>query len=187
MRQILFNLIGNAIKFTDQGSIGLRMFATESNNQKELIDLHILISDTGIGIDKENQDKIFEAFYQHPSHAAKLKGTGLGLAITQRLVKAMNGSISLESQIGKGSVFSLCFKDVKPIQLAIEPSDIFNEVSYHEVALSNTNAYKILLLTQNPVKHHLIDEVAYQTEYEMMLAKGSDEFFELFGNSSPRV
>ncbi len=185
LRQILFNLIGNAIKFTDQGSIGLRIFATESTNKKELIDLHIVISDTGIGIDKEDQDKIFEAFYQHPSHAANLKGTGLGLAITQRLVKAMNGSINLESQIGVGTVFSICFKDVKPIQLAIEPSDYFNEVRYNEVALSNVNAHKILLLTQNPVKHHLIDEIADQTGYDMMLAKGSDEFMELFGTHHP--
>ncbi|HOI33305.1 MAG TPA: ATP-binding protein, partial [Bacteroidales bacterium] len=186
LRQILFNLIGNAIKFTDKGSIELRIFTAGSNNQKGLIDLHIVISDSGIGIEKEDQDRIFEAFYQHPSHAAKLKGTGLGLAITQRLVKAMNGSISLESQIGIGSVFTICFKDVKPIRLALETSDYLPSIINQEGDLSYAKTHKILLLTKNPVKHHLMHEIASQTGYEIILAEESHEFIELFGTHYPQ-
>ncbi len=111
-RQILFNLVGNAIKFTDTGFISISV-KTESIPQPESpIDLYIEIKDTGIGIPTNQITPIFEAFRQVEGQSVKYGGTGLGLPITKRLVEAMNGKITVESEIGKGSIFSIHFKNI---------------------------------------------------------------------------
>ena len=171
MRQILFNLIGNAVKFTSEGHIDLSIFTSENQNDKTLIDLHIQVKDTGIGIDKEGQLKIFEAFYQHHTQASNLKGTGLGLAITQRLVEAMNGTINLESEPGKGTVFAIHFTAVEPNHqkrgsLLKDPSSI-NPNEYLSPEKTRTH----LLLTKNPVYHHLLNEIANQANFDVILAR----------------
>ncbi len=173
MRQILFNLIGNAVKFTTEGHIDLNIFTSENQNDKALIDLHIQVKDTGVGIDKAGQEKIFEAFYQHHTQASNLKGTGLGLAITQRLVEAMNGTINLESEPGKGTVFSICFTAVESNQqkrthLLRHPS-----TKNPEEYLQLENSQSLILLTKNPVHHHLINEIASQSGFEVLLSKNS--------------
>ena len=112
MRQILFNLVGNAIKFTDSGSVSMIVYAVNSK-QTGHIDLHLQVADTGIGIPKEALERIFMAFSQHHNEFAKYQGTGLGLSITQRLVEAMNGTIHVESELKKGSVFKVVLKGVK--------------------------------------------------------------------------
>ncbi len=106
LRQVLFNLVGNAIKFTDKGKISLHAYSGPLKPQS-LFDLHILISDTGSGIDEDQRSRIFEPFYQVETE--KSEGTGLGLAITKRLVELMGGSIAVESLKGEGSTFKLVF------------------------------------------------------------------------------
>jgi len=99
-REILNNLITNAIKFTENGSITVK--AKKIRNY-----ISVDVIDTGIGISKENLKKIFEKFYQiDPSLARKYGGTGLGLSITKQLVEAQGGKISVKSVLGKGSTFS---------------------------------------------------------------------------------
>ncbi|MGB3640749.1 MAG: ATP-binding protein [Rivularia sp. (in: cyanobacteria)] len=100
VRQILVNLISNAIKFTDEG-----MILIEANEISES-HLAITIKDTGIGISKDDTKHIFEPFRQiNQTISRKYAGTGLGLAITQSLVKMMNGSVSVESKLDQGSTF----------------------------------------------------------------------------------
>ncbi|OGE82962.1 MAG: hypothetical protein A2Y39_07145 [Candidatus Delongbacteria bacterium GWF2_40_14] len=113
IRQIFFNLLSNAIKFTNKGSIRIDTSFTERNNGN--IDLKIVVSDTGIGIRQEDQQKIFDAFEQvsDTETVKKFQGTGLGLTITKRLTELMNGHITLESEVGKGSKFIIEFADVK--------------------------------------------------------------------------
>ncbi|MBG0780843.1 MAG: tetratricopeptide repeat protein [Bacteroidales bacterium] len=171
MRQILFNLIGNAVKFTTEGYIELTIFTSENKNTKSLFDLHIQVKDTGVGIDKAGQEKIFEAFYQHHSQAGNLKGTGLGLAITQRLVEAMNGTINLESEPGKGTVFSICFSAVEPNQLKQTSLLSHPSTKIQEDYLQLDNSHSLILLTKNPVHHHLINEIASQSGFEVILSK----------------
>src|ERR1700685_1536390 len=104
LRQIIVNLVGNAIKFTEQGEVVLHV-ETESRTEEE-IRLHVIVADTGIGILAEKQTAIFEAFNQADgSMTRKYGGTGLGLTISSRLVQLMGGQIWVDSKPGQGSRF----------------------------------------------------------------------------------
>ena len=106
IKQILLNLIGNAIKFTDSGEVVIRV-SVEEQTQTEVTIL-ITVEDTGIGISDENQAILFTAFSQVESAAnRRFAGTGLGLAISKNLVSLMGGDISLQSEVDKGSIFSV--------------------------------------------------------------------------------
>ena len=103
VRQIITNLVGNAVKFTDQGYVLINISGTCGH---EDADIRIEVTDTGVGIDLEKVGKIFDAFQQaDTSTTRKFGGTGLGLSITKRLVEAMKGRIGAASEIGKGSTF----------------------------------------------------------------------------------
>jgi PAS domain S-box-containing protein len=113
LRQILVNLVGNAIKFTNRGGIVISVqcagvcLAPESISAEATQELIFTVSDTGIGIRREDADRIFDPFTQADgSYTRRFGGTGLGLAITKRLANLMGGSIGLESEPGQGSIFS---------------------------------------------------------------------------------
>ncbi|KPA15598.1 multi-sensor hybrid histidine kinase [Candidatus Magnetomorum sp. HK-1] len=112
-KQILINLISNAIKFTKKGHI--KVFAEKINTTEnnDNIDLRIIVEDTGIGIPQESQKKIFESFTQQDDQDnKKFGGTGLGLSITKNLVELMNGMIYVKSTINKGSTFEILFRNI---------------------------------------------------------------------------
>ena len=115
LKQILINLLGNAIKFTDQGGITLEYKVVQTHHQE--LDFSITIEDTGIGIIPESQKKIFQEFFQQEEQDnRKYGGTGLGLGIVKQLVDIMNGTIEVESQVGKGSRFTLYFSNVNMVR-----------------------------------------------------------------------
>ena len=104
LRQVIINLVGNAIKFTNQGEVVLRVHCQSSSDGK--IVARFAVTDTGIGIPEEKQSLIFEAFSQaDTSTERQFGGTGLGLAISSRLVESMGGRIGVESRVGRGSNF----------------------------------------------------------------------------------
>lgn len=104
LRQIIINLVGNALKFTHEGGLTLR--ATLEEDKGEQVQLHVEVIDTGIGIPKDRQDSVFESFTQADSSTSRnYGGTGLGLTITALLVEMMGGRIWVESEVGVGSVF----------------------------------------------------------------------------------
>lgn len=106
IRQILFNLLGNAIKFTPEGKVSLNI-ENQQKSETECL-LYIRVKDTGIGIPKDQQAIIFDAFQQQSGQSTrKYGGTGLGLTITKKLVTKMGGTINLTSELGKGSVFTV--------------------------------------------------------------------------------
>ncbi len=104
LRQVVLNLVGNAIKFTDRGEVALTVrLASQS---AEEVELHFSVADSGIGIPPEQQQRIFDAFAQADSSATrKYGGAGLGLSISSRLVGMMNGRVWVESEVAKGSTF----------------------------------------------------------------------------------
>ncbi|MCE7065211.1 hybrid sensor histidine kinase/response regulator [Dyadobacter sp. CY326] len=105
LRQILLNLVGNAIKFTNQGEIFISVILSQTLNDQEM-ELRFAVHDTGIGIAEDKLHKLFVAFSQvDSSHSRKYGGTGLGLVISQRLVNLMGGEIGVESAINKGTCF----------------------------------------------------------------------------------
>jgi PAS domain S-box-containing protein len=113
LRQILLNLVGNAIKFTEEGYIKIVVLGDISEDNKT-VDLEISIEDTGIGIASDQQKAIFDAFKQQKGQSTrKYGGTGLGLAICKRLTEKMNGRIELTSTQNKGSVFKIILPETK--------------------------------------------------------------------------
>lgn len=113
LRQILFNLVGNAVKFTERGQIKLSARKVQHQNGPGTIDLLIAVEDTGIGIDPESHDKIFEAFRQQDGQSTKkYGGTGLGLTISRRLAEMMGGTISVQSRVNEGSTFEITLRGV---------------------------------------------------------------------------
>ncbi|HEV2298637.1 MAG TPA: response regulator [Candidatus Acidoferrales bacterium] len=123
LRQILVNLVGNAIKFTERGEVVVSVRV--ENFIRDGVELHFLVSDTGIGIPREKQSRIFEAFTQADgSSTRKYGGTGLGLAIAQRLVNLQEGSLWVESEAGKGSVFHFTLRLGLPDKSFVAPKEL---------------------------------------------------------------
>jgi PAS domain S-box-containing protein len=109
LRQVLINLVGNAVKFTEHGEVAIRVRTETCSGNDSLV--HFSVSDTGVGIPKEKMQSIFEAFSQADTSATrKYGGTGLGLTISQRLVDMMGGKVWAESELGTGTTFHFTVK-----------------------------------------------------------------------------
>ncbi len=133
LRQVLINLLGNAIKFTDQGSVTLKVEQLNSNTNPNLFTyLRFSITDTGVGISAENIQKLFQAFQQVGDRTRQAEGTGLGLAISQQIVQMMGGEIKVESTLGVGSKFFFEVELPLQVERAQRPtSKAGNIISYN--------------------------------------------------------
>jgi PAS domain S-box-containing protein len=162
--QILFNIVGNAIKFTSKGYIHVSVYAVKTTST-DIINLIISVEDTGIGINEDQHEKIFAAFTQQSGQSNRYyEGTGLGLAIVSGLLKKLNGEISLKSKLGKGSIFTITLRDVK-----------IAEVSQKELA-EGENQYKIVL---EPCKIMIVDDVEFNIRVLKRIIDSDDvTFFE---------
>jgi PAS domain S-box-containing protein len=152
LRQILFNLVGNAVKFTDKGSITLRMH-TEKIPHETALRLILEVEDSGIGIPEAQQQAVFEAFRQQEGQSArKYGGTGLGLTITKRLVEMMNGHISVQSEYGSGSRFTVVFENVETIELG----KLYNKEDYANAADVRFHQPTILVVDDVQLNRELV-------------------------------
>lgn len=114
LRQILFNVVGNALKFTEKGYVKISMKLENKEDLENNCTLIIDIEDTGIGIAPDQQERIFDVFVQSDSkNNRKYEGTGLGLTITKRLTEMLEGTITLQSELNKGSIFSFTFPNIE--------------------------------------------------------------------------
>ncbi|MCC7431311.1 response regulator [bacterium] len=148
LRQILINLVGNAIKFTEQGEVALKVEPIPSED-KNIVGLHFMVSDTGIGISKKNQAKIFTKFSQADSSTTrKYGGTGLGLSISKSFVEMMNGEMRLESEPGKGSTFH--FNLFLPI--GHRPSEKLN------IVYPDFEKMSVLIVDDNPTNRLILQK-----------------------------
>ncbi|MBA7552114.1 Sensor histidine kinase RcsC [subsurface metagenome] len=122
IRQVLLNLISNAVKYTDSGYVKINVKVNKKYDNK--IDLSLSVIDTGIGISEKNQKFIFDSFQQvEEQETRKFGGTGLGLSISKRLVELMGGEIVIKSELNKGSVFTILIKEVSITEQDIEQKD----------------------------------------------------------------
>jgi PAS domain S-box-containing protein len=139
LRQVIVNLVGNAIKFTEQGEIVVKASMASLQPRPDKVTLHISVRDTGIGIPKDKFQAIFESFSQaDTSTTRKYGGTGLGLTISTRLVELMGGCIWVESELGKGSTFF--------IEVVLGRVDAELQPQYEAVQLKNM---RVLVVDDN--------------------------------------
>ncbi len=132
LRQILLNLVGNAVKFTESGYVGIAVQTRASDESSDSVSFTFKVSDTGIGISEEQQHIIFNTFEQQRGQDhTRYGGTGLGLAITKRLVEMMGGVISVSSKPGQGSTFTVSLKNVRKAEAVCVSND---EPDSHECA-----------------------------------------------------
>ncbi len=147
LKQVLINLLHNAVKFTERGSVDISVdIYTQSTSDVRLI---FCVSDTGIGIDPKKQRDIFDNFNQVDAQiTSKYGGTGLGLSIVKRLVELMNGFIWVESEKGKGSSFFF----IIPFEVSIgEPSPIASQATLSSTVLPSLKGMRVLLAEDEPI------------------------------------
>lgn len=191
MRQILFNLVGNAIKFTDEGFVRIHIETNEASNENtNFRNLVISVEDTGIGIAEESQRKIFNAFEQQDNQATKhYGGTGLGLSITSRLVEMMNGDIKLKSTHKAekkqltGSNFIINLYDVKVSDLQKEIQEQHN-FDYNSIVFE---ASTLLVVDDIELNRNLITEFLESTQVHVITAVNGREAIEFTKLYKPDV
>jgi len=161
LRQILTNVVNNAIKFTENGEISLHLY-----NEKETddtIDVRVEIADTGIGIDQKTQKTIFDSFTQADgSTTRRFGGTGLGLSISKQLLELMSGDISVKSEAGKGSIFTITVPFTKQKQAELIP--------YHDG--NGLADFKVLIVDDNKTNRDLL--VGLTNQWKMVNYCASD-------------
>ncbi len=166
LQQILYNLIGNAVKFTESGTVEITAVEQVVNSSANQI--KITISDTGIGIPEDKLEQIFESFEQGDgSTARQYGGTGLGLAVTKQLVELHGGIIQVYSKVGEGSQFSFTLPKaksaIKPLETkSIQPATLSNNLSFSEpqnlpkFLIEDSSEFKILVVDDEPVNIQVI-------------------------------
>ena len=167
LRQILLNLVNNAIKFTENGTVTVQLshLGQEENERGSTIhQLYLAVRDTGIGISPEAQDKLFTPFSQaNASITRKYGGTGLGLAICKRLVEAMGADISLKSRPGEGSTFFFTLEMPEGVaESAIEAEDPGAALAGQGQALAGVEAVHVLIAEDNATNRKVIESFLAQ-------------------------
>jgi signal transduction histidine kinase/DNA-binding NarL/FixJ family response regulator len=184
LRQVLLNLVGNAVKFTDKGRILLRAGmdqGKEAYKENGSGDLILEVVDTGIGIPREEWGKIFDAFQQTGGQdAGKYGGTGLGLAITKRLIDMMDGEIHMESEVNRGTAFEVRLHNVdivSPDRLAHAEQPDTHPLTFRKS--------RILLVDDNKLNRLLCMKYLDRPEFDVQEAENGKQAVELAQNQHP--
>lgn len=174
LRQILVNLIGNAVKFTAHGKVGLEI-VQQGGDQNETL-LCFRVSDTGIGIPPENLELIFQPFRQADETTTRnYGGTGLGLTISKQLTELLGGKISVTSALGKGSVFQICIPFATQATQA-EPHVESTAGEFRSpTAFENFNGRRVLLAEDDPVNQIVSRELMQHMGCEVRIAENGFE------------
>ncbi|PZV27395.1 MAG: hypothetical protein DCF12_04860 [Snowella sp.] len=181
LRQILFNMVGNAIKFTEQGHVSIQVSSSWSADQK--IQLVLQIQDTGIGIAPENQTRIFDIFTQSEGQSTrKYGGTGLGLTITRRLTEMLGGTIELTSELGKGSIFTLIFPS---IMIETYSHQTFNH--HQDIDFNQFVPATILIVDDIESNRYLLRSFFQATDHKIIEASDGYEAIQMAKNHHPDV
>ena len=173
IKQCLVNLLNNAVKFTEKGAVQLRVWV-EAAPDPSGFRLCFSVHDTGIGIKQEDRDKLFSEFQQLDTHKNRhLTGTGLGLAITRRLVELMDGSISVESVYGKGTVFT--FFVPCPVMADGEEIPAWRPHQTKLTAVENPQALRLLIFESSRYNAGIFREMIQELELTGEVYSGVEE------------
>jgi signal transduction histidine kinase/ActR/RegA family two-component response regulator len=178
LSQILFNLVGNAIKFTEQGIVTLRARTVEET--PDAVQVRFEVSDTGIGIELKAQSQLFQSFEQADiSMTRKYGGTGLGLAICKRLVQLMGGEIGLESRVGQGSTFWFVVPFKKWKQRGIRPAPSSATLTAEQRLQTEYTGMRILLGEDEPITQEISRGLLEEVGMVVDLAEDGQQALEL--------
>lgn len=182
IKQVLFNLVGNALKFTKDGRIDIQVSYVADTLKKCLEHLTIHIRDTGIGISKHNQERIFEAFYQVDARDSRnFGGTGLGLSISNRLVTLMGGCLSVESESGTGSQFSMTFNNLT------YKDEVSEEIEQDEFLEYDFKGAKVLLVEDTFSSREIIKAMLEELNCEVVEAENGAVALQILSYYEPEV
>ncbi len=175
LTQILLNLVSNAIKFTEKGEVSVEAESEMVPDGRHR--LHLAVSDTGIGISKSDQERIFDAFIQADGGTTRrFGGTGLGLAITSQLVRMMSGEIRVESELGKGSRFEATLLVDGAVAPAAEPAGSVDDRSdAGPWPAMPARQLRILVAEDNPVNQRLVVRILEKAGHRVTLASDGRE------------
>lgn len=167
IRQILINLVGNALKFTPSGHIKVAV-EVKKHTEESSIDLTLSVEDTGTGIESRNLETIFQAFQQQQEDAKKhFGGTGLGLTITKRLTEIMGGTVSVTSTVNKGSVFTIFLPGIKSSQQKLTAEDTEHQPEMLTISFAPASVLVVDDVTSN---RELIRAMLQPTDLEVVEA-----------------
>ncbi len=170
LQQILLNLVGNALKFTQNGAVLVDVCRVDGSDQVE-----IQVADTGKGVAPEHLEQIFEDFVRlDASYGRASEGTGLGLAITQRLVHSMGGTISCESTVGEGSIFVITVD--LPAARAPRPTPERTE-------LGQSDPVQLLIVEDNDINRELLQQILQKMGHTVTAVSGGAEAIEVVANT----
>jgi signal transduction histidine kinase/DNA-binding NarL/FixJ family response regulator len=173
LRQVLLNLLGNAIKFTGQGGVILK--AESEVNTADRFRLHFSVIDTGIGVTEEQKSRLFEVFTQgDASTTRKYGGTGLGLAISKQIVDLMGGTIGVESTPGEGSNFQFYVTLKETEAILVESSDTDCSTDSN-VIRSRLAKRRVLLVEDNDINREMTSEILLNLDMDVDTASGGEE------------
>ena len=181
IRQIILNLVNNAVKYTEKGTVTLKVECRQ--RQDNTIDLQVSVIDTGIGIRSEDLDKLFNSFQRVDMSAnRKIEGTGLGLAITKQLVEQMDGHIRVESTYGQGSDFSVSFPqtvmDDAPIgDFTGRTANLYSDRKNEEIGFTAPEA-RILIVDDNKVNLTVAKGLIKETKVQVDTVLSGEEALE---------
>jgi CheY-like chemotaxis protein len=181
LRQILINLLGNAIKFTSEGKVAMR---TRYKRDLSTHRLFFEVEDTGLGIGEDELENLFEAFGQTSSGRNSQEGTGLGLAISQEYVRLMDGEVTVSSQSGKGSVFSF---DVR-IELGDDSQVDQSQLSRKVVGLApDQPVYRILVVEDKWENRKLLVKLLEPLGFQVREAENGQEGVRMWKEWEPQL
>ncbi len=184
LRQVLLNLVGNAVKFTHKGYIKLSARKKYKTSDRSKIDLIVSVEDSGIGIPPEAQQSIFQSFKQHNvQDIRKYGGTGLGLSISKRLMEMMNGEITVKSQEGLGSTFEITLWDVDVSSLEIP---CIKDVIYDIENISFERA-RVLVADDVESNRDLLEELLTRVNLEVLTVENGEEALLLTQEFKPDI
>jgi len=186
VRQVLINLLGNAIKFTDQGSVTLQVSVIDNqviDKERILSSLRFEVEDTGVGMTPEQLEKIFLPFEQVGDTQRRSAGTGLGLAISRQLVKVMENEIKVKSELGKGSAF--WFDLTLPVVTAVDTQEEI--VQQEKITGYKGKRRKILVVDDKPAGRLVLLHLLEPLGFEVVLAKNGQEEVEKAQEIQPDV